>query len=118
MNKKKLLFIFSSLSIILLFVILLIYYYNTTYNNNNSKYKKDINTSQIQGGTSYNHADTDGDYEKMLKEAEEQEKLAKLQKVKIDLYSLFLLPSPFSSLILSYLHFSLSSSLSFQFSIF
>lgn len=84
MDKKKLIILLSSLFLLLLLGIFIII--GTTNGSNDRNENKDnnaTNTSQIKGETNYNHSDVDGDYAKMIKEAEEKEKLAKLEKEKL-----------------------------------
>lgn len=81
MDKKKVLILISSLFLLILIIIFItIGIINTTNNSKNKNDNNHINTSQIQGGTNYNHNDTQSEYAKMIEKAKEQEQLAKLQK--------------------------------------
>lgn len=87
MDKKKVIILLSSLFLFLLIGIFIIIGITNSNNHNDSNKNREnnhANTSQIKGGTSYKHTDVSGDYEKMLEEAKEQEKLAKLEKEKKD----------------------------------
>lgn len=83
MDKKKVLILISSLFLLVLIIAFSIIGISNTTNNTRTKNDNNhINTSQIQGGTNYNHNDTQSEYDKMVKEAKEQEKLAKIQQEK------------------------------------
>lgn len=74
MNKKRVAIVISALFILIAFLIFGVIGIFNAINNNDDKTKNhtNINTSQIKGGTNYNHKDTGSEYEKMLaKEAKE-----------------------------------------------
>lgn len=82
MDKKKLIILLSSLFALLLLVLGIFLFANNNNTTNDTKSKENPKTAQIKNGTSYNSSDAEGDYEKMLKEATEQEKLERLEKEK------------------------------------
>lgn len=74
MNKKRVAIVISTLFILIALLIFGItgIFNAVNHNSDKTKNRANINTSQVRGGTNYNHKDTDSEYDKMLaKEAKE-----------------------------------------------
>lgn len=99
MNKKRVAIVISALFLLILISIFGIIGIFNIINGNDNKTENhaNINTSQIKGGTAYNHNDTDSEYKKMLEreaqdaqnkrereEAEKKKKKAEEKKGKYD----------------------------------